>query len=152
MLELATNFRVATVHRWARPKRWVNLSPRQAILRRSRRRFRRQHRGRSRKHISRGTSWERPRLPRGRARLSAPLAPTHAALAHAERPRVARARVRRPVELRRRAVGVADDLERLAALAAGDRPEAVAVHALEDGRRPPLRSSGPVRLEAAVAP
>src|SRR5438105_14317446 len=60
-----------------------------------------------------------------------------------ERPRVARARVRGPVELRRLPVLAADDLEPLAALAAGDGAEAVAVDALEDRRPPPFGPPGP---------
>src|SRR5437588_7615362 len=69
-----------------------------------------------------------------------------------ERPRVAGAGVRGPVELRRRAVALAHDLEPLAALAAGDRAEAVALHALEDGRTPPLGRPGAPCLQPAFAP
>src|SRR5207244_10708172 len=74
------------------------------------------------------------------------------ALGHAEGAGVARARVRGPVELRRLPLAVADDLEPLAALPAGDRAETVAVHALEDRRPPPFGRPGSACLEVAVAP
>src|SRR5205085_5216265 len=55
-------------------------------------------------------------------------------------------------ELRRAPRPVADDLEPLAALAAGDGAEAVAVDPLEDCRPPPVRRRDGARLEAALAP
>src|SRR5204863_1394900 len=54
--------------------------------------------------------------------------------------------------LRPRPVGLADDLEPFATLAAADRAEPVVFRRLEDGRPPPLRRAGRPSLEATVAP
>src|SRR5437588_13026220 len=70
----------------------------------------------------------------------------------AERPRVARERVRRPVELRRAALRVAHDLERLPALPSRDGAEAIAVDALEDRGSPPRRRGAVTRLQVAFVP
>src|SRR5438105_13499099 len=74
------------------------------------------------------------------------------ALAEAERPGVAHECVRRPVELRRTAFRVAQDLERLPALPSRDGAEAIAVDALEDRGSPPRRRGAVTRLQVAFVP
>src|SRR5205085_8408712 len=97
----------------------------------------------------RGGSGVWPRLRAKHARTSAPWTVRSG---RAERPRVPRERVARPVELRDAAVRVSDDLEELAALAAAHRAEPVLAGRLEDRRLAPVgRLRGP-RLEPSLAP
>ena len=65
---------------------------------------------------------------------------------------LARERVRRPVHPRDGAVGVAHELEQLAALAPENGAEAVALDALEAGPRHPVRCGDQPGLEPPVAP